>query len=128
MADAVAHAVVDERAANQIFNVGEEEVPTRKKWIETIGKASGWGVEVVVLPKDLLPEHLKSPYGFGHDLVVDTSRIREELGYKEKVPKDEAIQKTIAWERENPPTDIDPQKFDYVAEAAAVEKLSERGN
>jgi nucleoside-diphosphate-sugar epimerase len=127
VADAVALSVVEDRAANQIFNVGEEDAGTRKEWIETIGNAAGWDGEVVVLPRELLPEHLRSPYGYEHDLVVDTGRIREVLGYKEKVPNEKALQKTIAWERENPPTEIDPKKFDYVVEAAAVGKLRERG-
>jgi len=33
---------------------------------------------------------------------------------------DEAIRRTIAWERSNPPDMIQPQQFDYEAEDAAL--------
>lgn len=42
-----------------------------------------------------MPEHLKGHTGYEHDLAVDTSRIRNELGYKEKVSRDEAILRTV---------------------------------
>jgi len=50
------------------------------------------------------------------DIVVDSSRIRRELGYKERVDVEEALQRTIAWEGANPPKEIDPKEFDYAVE------------
>lgn len=123
VADAVALAVADARSADRIYNVGEEDAPTRAEWVKGIGQAAGWQGEVLAIPKGELPEHLKSPTGYEHDLVVDTTRIREELGYKEKVTREEALLKTVAWERANPPAEIDPKQFDYAAEDAVVEKL-----
>jgi len=49
---------------------------------------------------------------------VDSSRIRRELGYEERVSLDEALKRTIAWERANPPKEIDPKEFDYAGEDA----------
>ena len=43
-----------------------------------------------------------------------------ELGYREIVPLDEAIRRTVEWERANPPLAINPQQFDYAAEDAAM--------
>lgn len=123
VADAVALAATDERAVNRIFNVGEEDAPTRAEWVRSIGQAAGWDGEVIAVPEDSLPEHLKSPTGYEHDLAVDTSRIRKELGYEERVRRDDALLKAITWERENPPTEVDPKQFDYAAEDAALEKL-----
>ena len=128
VADAVALAATDERAVNRIFNVGEEDAPTRADWVRSIGQAARWDGEVIAMPEDLLPEHLKSPTGYEHDLAVDTSRIRKELGYEERVPRNEALLKAIAWERENPPTEVDPKQFDYATEDAALEKLDESGH
>lgn len=125
VADALVLAATDDRAANRVFNVGEEGAPTRAEWVSSIGRAAGWEGEVIAVPEDLLPEHLKSPTGYEHDLVVDTRRIRKELGYEEKVPRDEALLKTIRWERENPPAAIDPKQFDYAAEDAALKGLDE---
>ena len=38
-------------------------------------------------------------------LFMDSSRIRNELGYSEFVPLDEAIRRTVEWEKANPPED-----------------------
>lgn len=126
VADAIVLAVTDERAANRIYNVGEEEALTRAEWVKEIGQAAGWRGEVLAVPKDDLPEHLKSPTGYEHDLAVDTSRIREELGYKEKISREKAILKTVAWERANTPTEIDSKQFDYAAEDAVIERLKNK--
>jgi len=52
-------------------------------------------------------------------LVASSAKIRERLGYREPVALEEAIQRTIAWERENPPAGASFHQFDYVAEDAA---------
>ncbi|HWS86644.1 MAG TPA: NAD-dependent epimerase/dehydratase family protein [Pyrinomonadaceae bacterium] len=125
VADALALAATDARAAERVFNVGEEEARSRAEWVREIGRAVGWGGEVVAAPESLLPEHLRSPASYEHDLVADTSRIRKELGYEERVPRDEALLKTIAWERANPPAEVDPRQFDYRAEDDALKKIKE---
>lgn len=125
VADALASAATDDRAANRVYNVGEEETPTRAEWVRSIGRAVGWEGEVIAVPEGSLPGHLKSPTVYAHDLAVDTRRIRKELGYEEKVPRGEALLKTICWERENPPAEIDPKQFDYAAEDAALKRLDE---
>jgi nucleoside-diphosphate-sugar epimerase len=50
----------------------------------------------------------------------DTHRIRSELGYAEAVPQDEALRRTVEWERAHPPEKIDPAQFDYAAEDAVL--------
>jgi len=126
VADAIVLVATDERATNRIYNVGEEGALTRTEWVKRIGQAAGWRGEILAIPKDELPGHLKSPTGYEHDLAVDTSRIREELGYKERVSREEALLKTVAWERANPPADVDPEQFDYAAEDAVIEKLKKK--
>ena len=126
VAGAIALAVTDGRAACKIYNVGEAHALTEAEWARKVGEAAGWKGEIVVLPKELLPEHLAAPYDYEHHLAVDTTRMREELGYQERVAPDEAIKKTIQWERANPPEKIDPARFDYAAEDAAVARLAGR--
>ncbi len=58
-------------------------------------------------------------------LVVDTSRIRRELGYQEHVPLDEVLRHTVAWDREDAPEQIDPAQFDHEAEDAVLEALKD---
>jgi hypothetical protein len=42
------------------------------------------------------------------------------LGYTEPTLLDEAMRRSVAWERANPPDEFDPAKFDYAAEDAAL--------
>ena len=66
------------------------------------------------------PEDLKLGGNFDQPLVTDTGRIRRELGYTEVVSQQEALLRTVEWERTNPPEDIDPKAFDYAAENAIL--------
>ena len=65
-----------------------------------------------------LPEPLRWDINAEQDIVVDSSRIRRELGYVERIDLEEALKRTVTWERANPPKEIDPKEFDYVAEDA----------
>lgn len=128
VADAIALAVTDERAANRIYNVGEIDTLTETEWVQTIGQIAGWTGETLAVPDEALPEHLKNTVNFEHDLFIDTSRIRKEPDYREKVSRREALSKTIEWQRANPPSEIDSKQFDYAAEDAAFEALKDNHN
>lgn len=120
IARAIALAVVDERAAGEVYNVGESNVPTMADRVRQIGAIVGWNGEVVPLRADRVPPHLRSPYQPRQDLVVDTRKVRSELGYGEALSIDEALRRTIAWERANPPATGDPGPTEYAAEEAAL--------
>jgi hypothetical protein len=55
-------------------------------------------------------------------LVVNTARIRQELGYQEIIPQEEAIKLTVEWERAHPPVVADEQ-FDYDSEDEILKKM-----
>jgi nucleoside-diphosphate-sugar epimerase len=76
---------------------------------------------VVALPGDQLPPSLRREmFDFTQQYEVDSTMIRRELGYSEIVPFAEALRRTIAWERANPPEKVLPEDFDYAAEDAAL--------
>ena len=55
---------------------------------------------VVVVPNGALPPKLSLPKGnYDQHLAVDTTRIRQELGYIEPVARSEALRRSIEWER-----------------------------
>jgi nucleoside-diphosphate-sugar epimerase len=120
VADAIALAVTDSRSAGRIYNIGEVDGLTEAEWARAIGRAAGWEGEVVVVPEEVLPSHLKLPYDFKNHLEGDTQSFRRELGYSERISREEAISRTVDWERENPPAQFDPTRFDYQAEDAAI--------
>ena len=120
MAHAVTLAVTDECAAGRVYNVAEEDAPTQAEWTATVARAAGWNGRVLVLPPNQTPKHLANDMNTAQDLVVDTRRIRAELGYAEQHPPEVALHRTIEWERAHPPARIDPEAFDYPAEDEAI--------
>jgi nucleoside-diphosphate-sugar epimerase len=142
VAHAIALAVTDERAAGRIYNVAYPETLSEAEWVQAIARIvsdegvrptnehvgadlgvrpSYWPGEVVALSANQLPPSLRREMlDFTQQYEVDSSRIRRELGYSEIVPFDEALRRTIAWERANPPKKILPEGFDYAAEDAAL--------
>jgi len=116
---AIALAAVSEKAAGRIYNVAEPEAPTELDWAERVAKATGWRGRIVILPRDRTPKHLILPGNTRQHWVASSKRIRGELGYGEPVAPEEALRRTIEWERTHPPP-IDPGKFDYAAEDAAL--------
>jgi len=76
-----------------------------------------------VLPKDRVPPHLRVPGNAEQHWVADTTRIRVELGYRERVTVADALKRTIEWERSHPPGDVDPGQFDYAAEDAVLAEI-----
>ena len=122
VASAVALAATSPQAAGRIYNVCESECFGELDWARKIAAAAGWDGEFVVLPHDRTPKHLLWPGNTAQHLVVLSNRIRQELGYRETISREEAFHRTIPWERANPPGHPLYQ-FDYPAEDAALEQF-----
>jgi nucleoside-diphosphate-sugar epimerase len=120
VAAAIALAVVDQRATGRTYNIGEDEVPTLAERVQQMSELAGWKGKVVALPAERIPEHLRTPYEPRQDLVVDTRRFRNELGFTEPVSTEEGIRRTIAWERAQPLEAGDPGAAEYAAEDSAL--------
>lgn len=114
---ALALAAESEEAAGRIYNVAAPVAHREEDWVRGIADVVGWTGLVVTMPSERLPVALRPKVDFSQDYVVDSRRIREELGYTEIVGERDALERTIAWERANPPADI---TLDYEAEDAAL--------
>jgi nucleoside-diphosphate-sugar epimerase len=116
-AAAIARAATDARAEGRTYNVAEPETLTMRDWAARIGEVIGWGGEIVVAPPEQLPPHLRARgMETAQDLVLDSGRIRTELGWGEEVPLAEGLRRSIEWARAHPPEELDAQAFDYSAE------------
>jgi nucleoside-diphosphate-sugar epimerase len=113
VASAIALAVSDDRAAGRIYNIGDESALTEREWAQEIGIAFGWNGEVIEVPAEDLPKHLRQPFDFRYELATDTTRIRAELSYGELVGWEEALKRTVRWERSQP---AEQEPGDYAAE------------
>ena len=121
VAHAIALAVINEAAAGRIYNVADTTAFTEADWVRQIARVHGWRGEVIALPGEQLAPSLRSDaFDLRQQYVLDTSRIRRELGYAEEASFDEALRRTIEWERANPPDKVDPKEFDYAAEDRGV--------
>lgn len=85
VAAAVALAAVHEAAANRIYNVGEEYTPTVAERLSFLQPAQ----------EEIEPKGNVAGYDFRQDIVYDTTRIRRELGYEERVRYEEGLKRTL---------------------------------
>jgi nucleoside-diphosphate-sugar epimerase len=117
VAAAIVLALTNPAAAGRIYNVGEERAFLEADWIRKVGQMAGWHGEVVPVPEASLPG--LPDLATGQDLVLDTSRIRRELGFQEVVSLEDGLKHTIEWERAHPPVPLPPPP-DYATEDRAL--------
>jgi nucleoside-diphosphate-sugar epimerase len=120
VAAAITLAACSERAAGEIYNVAEESAYSELEWAQKIAVAMNWKGEFVALPLEKTPAHLRPPGNAAQHWVASSNKIREQLGYRELVPIEEAIRRTNAWERTTPPPGASFHQFDYGAEDEAA--------
>ncbi len=117
---AITLAACSDHAAGKIYNVAEEPAFSELEWAQKIAREVGWRGDFVVLPRERMPRHLLLPGNFKQHGTASSAKIREELGFRELVRLHDGIRRTIAWEKANPPVEVDSQQFDYPAEDAAI--------
>lgn len=142
-----AHAVLlaidhPEESAGRVYHVADEVTPTDAERALAIAAAMGAEIELVDYP----PGAGRPAYFWGggrnleamgkpgppptHHKLLDTSRIRGELGFTDVVPFEDAIARTVEWYLAHPlePGGDDEQRigdpFDYAAEDAFAAALS----
>jgi nucleoside-diphosphate-sugar epimerase len=120
VAAGIALAATSPQASGRIYNLAETEAFSEQEWAQAIGRSVSWKGAVFALPRDAMPAHLRVPYNSAQHWTMSSARIREELGYREPVSLDDALKRTILWERESPPPQVDPKQFDYASEDAAL--------
>jgi nucleoside-diphosphate-sugar epimerase len=102
----VAHAIVlaatSDRAAGRIYNVCEDPCLSELEWQTSVARLAGWSGEIIKVPVELAPEHLRFKGNVRQHLVISSQRIRSELEYGEIVSREEGLRRTIAWEQGNP--------------------------
>ena len=123
VAAAIALAATSSQAAGRIYNVAEQKSFSELEWAQKIADRMDWQGRFVILPRERTPENLLTPGNFAQHWVASSERIRRELGYEELVKTDEAIRRTIEWERRISPLETSLSTLDYAAEDSALAKL-----
>ena len=109
IAFAIALAVTNEKAKGRIYHVGEKQTLSEAERIAKVGELAGWKGKVLTVAKEKMPTEWELMLNTKQDWLVESSRIRNELGYQEIVPLDEALKITIEWQRNHPPEK--PEEF-----------------
>jgi nucleoside-diphosphate-sugar epimerase len=122
VATAIALAVVKDGARQRVYNIAEPEALAEAEWVRQIGQLADWHGEIVRVPAGRLPTQADPDQHW----IIDSTRIRQELGYTEPITHSEALQRTISWERANPPEQIDSSWFglDYASEDSILAELN----
>ncbi|MDQ1105691.1 NAD-dependent epimerase/dehydratase family protein [Nocardioides zeae] len=141
-----AHAVLltvdkPDESAGQQYNVCDDETPSDATRVRDLARA--FGVDDVQLLS--LPEAATGPasfWGIGRDLsfsregrpprtvhkLLSNTKMREQLGYEDLVPYEEAVRRTVEWYVQNPADARDEEQlsdpFDYAAEDAYADALA----
>lgn len=127
VAEAIALAITNQQAAGKIYNIAETSIVSEAERIRNIGRIAGWHGEVVIVPKCQMPASWNLVFNTEQHWVTDSTRIRQELGYSEIIPPDEAVKKNINWQRNHPPEDtskwVAPELLDYDSEDAILAVL-----
>ena len=110
----MAHSVllaVDQPAASagQIYNCGDDRQFSLAQWVMMIAEAMGHPMEIVSVPDAYASPSRDLMQFSGPSLhqLLDTHKIRVELGYRDKVDALTGVQQTIDWLRANPPQEAD---------------------
>lgn len=129
-AENMAHAVLlavdnPQASAGQTYNVRDESVLSLREWVCLIARIMGCELELVSLPFELARP--SRPYaGRANHEVLDITKVRAELGYRDLVPAEEAMRRTVTWYLENRPAaggEVEKQlgdPFNYAVEDEGI--------
>lgn len=106
----VAHAIalaVDqpEASAGQIYNICDDEILYNYEWVARLGEIMDHHFETVHVPFELLPEGFRATATqllYRHHAILDISKARVQLGYRDIVSVDTALERTVKWYMDNP--------------------------
>lgn len=97
VAEAMALAALHPKAAGQTYNVGQDFVRPAHGWAERLLPLLGIAAEVVAAPAGTgIWADRAEAMDLRYPLTLDTAKIRAELGFKEIVDEESALERTLA--------------------------------
>jgi nucleoside-diphosphate-sugar epimerase len=79
---------------NEIYNLSALETPSEREWYERIAKLMEWDGEISV-NQEAPPQ---GDANLAQDFIMDSSKIRRQLGYEDSTPIEQGLLNTIRWE------------------------------
>jgi len=102
----IAHALmlaVDQpvKAAGKVYNLGDEVQLDLRQFVELAGDALNVKLEIASVP-DTPVTRVAALAPLTDHKLMDTTRIKADLGYRDVVPTIEAVQRTVRYYNDNP--------------------------
>jgi nucleoside-diphosphate-sugar epimerase len=128
----LAHAVLlavdkPEASAGQIYNCGDENQLTLRQMVEVITRTMNYHWEIVGMPDAVAqPARALAMHENSYHRVMDLTKLKNQLGYTDVVPVEEAVAQTVRWYLEHQPErggDLEKRlqdPFNYAAEDQLV--------
>jgi nucleoside-diphosphate-sugar epimerase len=95
-----------EVSAGQIYNIADEKILYNHEWLATLAQILEHEFEPIDIPFSLLPKGFRaapSQLLYRYHRVMDISKVKEQLGYRDLVPVENALELTVKWYRDHPP-------------------------
>ena len=105
VAEGLALAAAHPAAGGRTYNLGPLAAPDHAVWARRIAATLGWNGELRTVDREALDEPRRralDALDLGYPMVLDSRRIRDELGYAEVTDADEALRRTIEDELSRP--------------------------
>ncbi len=103
--DNLTHAIflsIDEpRASGQIYNICDERTLTLTELINCIADCMNHQWEVIGVAHPIVEELCRGYVSESHHQLLDLTKARLELGYRDVVPALEAVRRTVQWHLEH---------------------------
>jgi nucleoside-diphosphate-sugar epimerase len=134
-ADNMAHALLlavdrPEASAGQVYNLRDQRLQFNREWVDAIGAITGHAFECIDIPFSWLPPGFRATPPqllYRNHWALDISKVERQLGYRDVVPLEEALERTVRWYMDNPlPPGHETEQnlgdpFDYAYEDALID-------
>src|SRR5262249_21302131 len=98
VAEAVTLAAINSLSAGRVYNVGESDASRMAERLAGLARAAGWRGRIFGGSPSELDQADRMAYDCAHHIAYDTTRIRRELGYREVIPAEAALARTLEYE------------------------------
>jgi nucleoside-diphosphate-sugar epimerase len=133
-ADNIAHGILlaleqAQASAGQVYNICDVEVLHNHEWVTRVSRLLKHDFDLVDIPFSVLPTGFRATPPqllYRHHCVMSTEKLQRQLGYRDVVSVDDALERTVSYYVENPlPAGHEAEinlgdPFDYAYEDAFV--------
>lgn len=109
-ADNMAHAILlaveqPEASAGQVYNICDARLQYNHEWVDLLCAITGHEFERTAIPFHLLPPGFRATPPqllYRHHCAPSLDKVKSQLGYRDVVGLEEALERTVKWYMENP--------------------------